>query len=449
MPFGIRHFFVIRHSSFVISYCAVLDIRIVREQPDFVKSGLALRGSGEEAKIDELLRVDAERRKAETALQALNAERKKLSKEIGGMRSRGQDSLELENRVREIGEEIARLNEDVNLVDGQQREMLLEIPNLPHLKVPIGKDASANPVVRSWGAKPNLDSPLDHVTIGTNLKLFDLERASKLSGSGFICFTGAGARLERALIQFMLELHTRAHGYFEVSPPFLVRRDCMIGTTQLPKFEADMYGLEPDASGRNQLFLAPTAEVPVTNFHREEILRADELPKKFVAYTPCFRREAGSAGRETRGIIRVHQFDKVELVKITAAENSYVELESLTADAERILQLLGLHYRVIELCTGDLGFGAAKTYDLEVWSPGQKAYLEVSSCCNFEDFQARRMKLRFKDADGKNRFCHTLNGSGLALPRLFAVLIECGQQSDGSVRLPEILLPYFGAAGVR
>jgi seryl-tRNA synthetase len=422
----------------------VLDIRIVREQPDFVKSRLALRCSGDEEKIDELLRVDAERRKAETALQALNAERKKLSKEIGGMRSRGQDSLQLENRVRTIGEEIARLNEDVNLVDGQQKEMLLEIPNLPHLKVPIGKDASANPVVRSWGAKPNLDSPLDHVTIGTNLKLFDLERASKLSGSGFICFTGAGARLERALIQFMLDLHTREHGYEEMSPPFLVRRECMIGTSQLPKFEADMYGLE-----NNQLFLAPTAEVPVTNFHREEILSADELPKKYVAYTPCFRREAGSAGRETRGIIRVHQFDKVELVKITTPESSGEEHESLTADAEKILQLFGLHYRVIELCAADLGFGATKTYDIEVWSPGQNAYLEVSSCSNFADFQARRMNLRFKDAEGKNRFCHTLNGSGLALPRLFAALIETGQQKDGSVRLPEELLPYFGAEQVR
>jgi seryl-tRNA synthetase len=422
----------------------VLDIRIVREQPDFVKSRLALRCSGDEEKIDELLRVDAERRKAETALQALNAERKKLSKEIGGMRSRGQDSLQLENRVRKIGEEIARLNEDVNLVDGQQKEMLLEIPNLPHLKVPIGKDASANPVVRSWGAKPNLDSPLDHVTIGTNLKLFDLERASKLSGSGFICFTGAGARLERALIQFMLDLHTREHGYEEISPPFLVRRECMIGTSQLPKFEADMYGLE-----NNQLFLAPTAEVPVTNFHREEILSADELPKKYVAYTPCFRREAGSAGRETRGIIRVHQFDKVELVKITTPESSGEEHESLTADAEKILQLFGLHYRVIELCAADLGFGATKTYDIEVWSPGQNAYLEVSSCSNFVDFQARRMNLRFKDAEGKNRFCHTLNGSGLALPRLFAALIETGQQKDGSVRLPEELLPYFGAEQIR
>ena len=422
----------------------MLDIRIVREQPDFVKSRLALRCSGDEQKIDELLRVDAERRKAETALQALNAERKKLSKEIGGMRSRGQDSLELENRVRKIGEEIARLSEDVNLVDGQQKEMLLEIPNLPHLKVPIGKDASANPVVRSWGAKPNLDSPLDHVTIGTNLKLFDLERAAKLSGSGFICFTGAGARLERALIQFMLDLHTREHGYEEMSPPILVRRECMIGTSQLPKFEADMYGLE-----NSQLFLAPTAEVPVTNFHREEILSADELPKKYVAYTPCFRREAGSAGRETRGIIRVHQFDKVELVKITTPESSGEEHESLTADAEKILQLFGLHYRVIELCAADLGFGATKTYDIEVWSPGQNAYLEVSSCSNFADFQARRMNLRFKDAEGKNRFCHTLNGSGLALPRLFAALIETGQQKDGSVRLPEELLPYFGAEQIR
>ena len=422
----------------------MLDIRIVREQPDFVKSRLALRCSGDEEKIDELLRIDAERRKAETALQALNAERKKLSKEIGGMRSRGQDSLQLENDVRKIGEEIARLNEDINLVDGQQKEMLLEIPNLPHLKVPIGKDASANPVVRSWGAKPNLDSPLDHVTIGTNLKLFDLERAAKLSGSGFICFTGAGARLERALIQFMLDLHTREHGYEEMSPPFLVRRECMIGTSQLPKFEADMYGLE-----NSQLFLAPTAEVPVTNFHREEILSADELPKKYVAYTPCFRREAGSAGRETRGIIRVHQFDKVELVKITTPESSGEEHESLTADAEKILQLFGLHYRVIELCAADLGFGATKTYDIEVWSPGQNAYLEVSSCSNFADFQARRMNLRFKDAEGKNRFCHTLNGSGLALPRLFAALIETGQQKDGSVRLPEELLPYFGAEQIR
>lgn len=429
------------HASTV---AAVLDIRIVREQPDMVKSRLALRGSGDEAKLDDLLRVDGERRKAETELQALNAERKKLSREIGAMRMKGEGSLQQENRVRKIGDQIARLSEEVKLFETRQREMLLEIPNLPHLKVPIGKDFSANPVVRSWGAKPKLDAPLDHVTIGTNLKLFDLERATNLSGSGFICFTGAGARLERNLIQLMLDLHTREHGYEEMSPPFLVRRDCMIGTSQLPKFEADMYGLE-----NNQLFLAPTAEVPVTNFHRQEVLRADELPKKYAAYTPCFRREAGSAGRETRGILRVHQFDKVELVKITTPESSCEEHEKLTADAEKVLQLLGLHYRVIELCAGDLGFGSSKTYDIEVWSPGQNAYLEVSSSSNFTDFQARRMNLRYKDAKGENRFCHTLNASGVALPRLFAALIESGQQKDGSVRLPEKLLPYFGASQIR
>ncbi len=422
----------------------MLDIRLIREKPDFVRERLATRGGGDEARVDELLRIDAQRRKAETALQALNAERKKLSKDIGTKRSRGEDSTELENRVRQIGDDIALLNEQTSAADHQQRDLLLQIPNLPHAAAPVGRDASANPTVRAWGSKPQLANVLDHVALGTKHKLFDMERAAKLSGSGFICFTGAGARLERALIQFMLDLHTREHGYTELSPPFLVRRECMVGTSQLPKFEADMYGLED-----GQLFLAPTAEVPVTNFHRDEILRADELPKKFVAYTPCFRREAGSAGRETRGIIRVHQFDKVELVKITAPENSYAELESLTANAEKVLQLLGLHYRVIELCTGDLGFGSAKTYDLEVWSPGQNAYLEVSSCSNFEDFQTRRMNLRCKGTDGKNRFCHTLNGSGLALPRLFATLIECGQTADGTIRLPEKLQPYFGAAEIR
>lgn len=418
----------------------MLDIRLIREQPDLVKSRLATRGVAEDvAKIDDVLRVDAERRKAETALQALNADRKRLSKEIGGKRSRGESSEELEARVREIGDQISRLNDQTIAADEEQRSLLLGIPNMPHGNAPVGKDVSANPVVRSWGEKPKLIGSIrDHVALGSQLKLFDLERAAKLSGSGFICFTGAGARLERALINFMLALHTGQHGYLEISPPFLVRRDCMIGTTQLPKFEEDMYGLE-----ENQIFLAPTAEVPVTNFHREEILVASELPKKFVAYTPCFRREAGSAGRETRGIIRVHQFDKVELVKITTPENSYTELESLTANAERVLQLLNLHYRVIELCTGDLGFGSAKTYDIEVWSPGQNAYLEVSSCSNFEDFQARRMNLRFKDAEGKNRFCHTLNGSGLALPRLFAALIETYQQPDGSIRVPKELESYF------
>ncbi len=419
----------------------MLDIRLIREQPDFVKGRLATRGGDDHLKIDQVLAADAERRKMETALQQFNADRKRLSKEIGGARGRGEDSAGLEEKVRQIGDEIAELVRQTASAEERQRDLLLNIPNLPHANAPVGTTAADNPVVRTWGEKPKFDFEVqDHVALGASLKLFDAERATKLSGSGFICFTGAGARLERALIQFMLDLHTRAHGYLEVSPPFLVRRECMVGTTQLPKFEEDMYGL-----GDGQMFLAPTAEVPVTNLHREEILPAAELPKKFTAYTPCFRREAGSAGRETRGIIRVHQFDKVELVKITAPENSFSEHDALTADAERVLQSLGLHYRVIELCTGDLGFGSAKTYDLEVWSPGQNAYLEVSSCSNFEDFQARRMNLRFKDADGKNRFCHTLNGSGTALPRLFAALIESNQQPDGSVRIPEKLRPYYCA----
>ena len=423
----------------------MLDIRLIREKPDFVRERLATRGGDEAARIDELLKVDAERRKAETELQLLQSERNRLSKEIGARKSRGEATKELEGEVRKFGDAIVDLNQRTAGSDEQQRNLLLEIPNLPHESVHLGKDPSANKVVREGGRKPKLaGKAIDHVALGEKLKILDLERATKLSGSGFICFTGAGAKLERALINFMLDLHTREHGYTEISPPFLVRRDCMIGTSQLPKFESDMYGLQ-----NGELFLAPTAEVPVTNLHREEILAIIDLPKKFVAYTPCFRREAGSAGRETRGIIRVHQFDKVELVKITTAETSYEELESLVADAERVLQLLELHYRVIELCTGDLGFGSAKTYDLEVWSPGQDGYLEVSSCSNFEDFQARRMNLRYKGADGKNKFCHTLNGSGLALPRLFAALIENFQQPDGSIRIPEKLQSYFGGSEIK
>ena len=422
----------------------MLDIHLIREKPDFVRERLATRGGGDERKIDEVIRVDGERRKLETALQHLNAERRRLSKEIGAKRAASGATADLEARVREIGDEIVDLNKRTSAGEEEQRNLLLEIANLPHGSVPIGKDPSANRVVRSWGEKPRLTDPADHLALGAKLKLFDLERAAKLSGSGFICFTDAGARLERALINFMIELHVREHGYTEISPPFLVRRDCMIGTSQLPKFEADMYGLE-----ENQLFLTPTAEVPLTNLYRDEILSIVDLPKKFVAYTPCFRREAGAAGRQTRGIIRVHQFDKVELVKITTPEKSYDELESLTADAERALQLLGLHYRVVELCTGDLGFGSAKTYDLEVWSPGQNAYLEVSSCSNFEDFQARRMHLRYKDSQGKNRFCHTLNGSGLALPRLFAAFIENKQERDGSIRIPEKLQPFFAGTEIR
>jgi seryl-tRNA synthetase len=339
-----------------------------------------------------------------------------------------------------MGEDVARLNQETTEAEARQRDLLLQMPNLPHPSVPVGADAGDNPVVRVWGEKPVVSAPRSHIEIGAELGLFDLERAARMSGSAFACYTGQGARLERALINFMLDLHTRDHGYTEMSPPFVIRREALIGTGQLPKFEEQLYRCE-----RDELYLAPTAEVPVTNFHREEILPFGELPKKLVAYTPCFRREAGSAGLGTRGLIRVHQFDKVELVKMTTPETSYEELESLTANAEAVLQLLGLHYRVIELCTGDLGFHSAKTYDIEVWAPGQNGYLEVSSCSNFEDYQARRLNLRFKDAEGKNRFCHTLNGSGTALPRIYVALLETFQQADGSVVIPEKLRGHFGA----
>ena len=426
----------------------MLDIRLIREQPDFVKARLNTRGGSDAAEVvEKILVCDAWRRQVETHLQEYNAERNKLSKEIGTQRQRGGATTALEETVRGVNEEIAKLNKEATAADEAQRQLLLNVPNLPHPGAPIGKDAADNPVVRTWGTPPTFlagHEPEDHLKVGARLGLFDLERAAKISGSGFVCFTGAGARLERALINFLLDLHGGPHGYTEIAPPFVVRRECMVGTNQLPKFEEDMYGLE-----NNTLFLTPTAEVPVTNLHREEILPADALPKKFCAYTPCFRREAGSAGRETRGLIRVHQFDKVELVKLTTPETSYDELEKLTADAEKVLQLLGLHYRVIELCTGDVGFGPAKTYDIEVWAPAQRAYLEVSSCSNFEEFQARRMNLKFKDAaTGKNRFCHTLNGSGTALPRLYVALLESCQQSDGSLLLPEPLHRYLGTGRI-
>jgi seryl-tRNA synthetase len=423
----------------------MLDIRLIREKPDFVRERLATRSAELAQQVDGVLKVDSERRHLETEVQQLKAERNKLSKEIGVLRSRKESSAEQESKVRVIGEEIARLNEAVAAADGLQTALLLGIPNLPHTNAPVGADAGANPQVRIWGEKPVFSFPLlDHVDLGKKLGLFDPERAAKISGTGFVCFTNLGARLQRGLIQFMLDFHTNEHGYVEISPPHLVRRECMVGTGQLPKFEEDAYGLE-----EGQAFLIPTAEVPLSNFYRDEILSFEELPKHLVAHTPCFRREAGSAGRDTRGIIRIHQFDKVELVKITVPETSYQELEKLTTNAERVLQRLGLHYRVIELCTGDLGFSMAKTYDLEVWAPGQGRYLEVSSCSNAEDYQARRMNLKFKDGDGKNRFCHTLNGSGTALPRLYVALLETCQQADGSILIPEPLRDYVGAKEIR
>lgn len=418
----------------------MLDIRLIRENPDLIKTRLATRAPGYSETVDAILQVDAERRALETRLQGLQGDRNRISKEIGALRARKEDSTSLEEQVKALGADMQDLTTRSTALAEQQTEFLLNLPNLPRADVPVGRDASENPVVRTHGQKPCIENPKDHVEIAEGLGLIDSGRAAKISGSGFAVYTGAGARLERALINFLLDLHTRAHGYTEVATPFLVRRDCMIGTGQLPKFEEDMYGVDGGS-----LFLVPTAEVPVTNLRREEILKADELPVRYAAYTPCFRREAGSAGRETKGLIRMHQFDKVELVKICAPEHSEAELESLTADAERVLQALGLHYRVIVLCTGDMGFGSAKTYDIEVWAPGQQAYLEVSSCSNFEDYQARRMNLRMKGEDGKNRFCHTLNGSGTALARLYVALLENGQRPDGSVELPEALEPYFGA----
>ncbi|HEX8297046.1 MAG TPA: serine--tRNA ligase [Chthoniobacteraceae bacterium] len=418
----------------------MLDIRLLRESTDFVKQRLAARDAGLPAAVDEILACDRARRAAETQLQQLQADRKRISKEIGGKKSRGEDTSAIEAEVRGLGEQISRFDAQATRADAEQRTLLLGVPNLPHADAPLGTSAEENPVIRMWGEKPSFDfTPKSHVELGEKLRLFDFERAAKISGTAFAVFTGLGARLERTLINFLLDLHTREHGYTEISPPLVVKSDALIGTAQLPKFEEQQYRCE-----RDDAYLVPTAEVPVTNLHREEIVRLDQLPIKYVAYTPCFRREAGSAGLGTRGLIRMHQFDKVELVKITTPEKSFQELESLTADAEKVLQLLGLHYRVIELCTGDLGFGSAKTYDIEVWAPGQNAYLEVSSCSNFGDFQARRMALRFKGEDGKNQFCHTLNGSGTALPRLYVALLETYQQADGTVRIPEILRAALG-----
>ena len=418
----------------------MLDIRLLREQPELVKTRLASRSGDYSETIDAILAIDAQRRASETKLQSLQGERNRLSKEIGKLRSQKQDTAALEEEVKSHAITMQNLSAEAEKLSEDQTALLLILPNLPQAEVPVGRDAADNPVVRTFGEKPTIANARDHVTLAEGLGLIDPDRGTKISGSGFVVYTGAGARLERAILNFLLDLHTREHAYTEVSPPFLVKRECMVGTGQLPKFEEDMYGVEEGG-----LFLVPTAEVPVTNLHREEIVSSTQFPIQYAAYTPCFRREAGSAGRETRGLIRMHQFDKVELVKICAPEQSRAELESLTANAERVLQLLGLHYRVIELCTGDMGFGSAKTYDIEVWAPGQNAYLEVSSCSNFEDFQARRMNLRYKAEDGKNRFCHTLNGSGTALARLYVALIENGQQPDGSIHLPAALQSYFGA----
>jgi seryl-tRNA synthetase len=350
--------------------------------------------------------------------------------------------------MRDLGERIGRLDQEAAAAEGACGQLMLRLPNLPHESVPAGKGAQDNPVVRIHAEKPVFSfAPKSHVELCESLRLVDFARAAKISGSGFVLYTNWGARLERALIQFLLDLHTREHGYTEVSPPFLVGPQCLEGVGQFPKFADQYYAVQEglDASTLGKLYLIPTAETPVANLHRQEILAERQLPIYYCAYTPCFRGEAGAAGVGTRGMIRVHQFDKVELIKIVKPEHGYEEQEKMLADAERVLKVLGLHYRVVLLCAGDLGFASAKTYDLEVWAPGQGSYLEVSSVSNCEDFQARRMNLRFKTETGENRFPHVLNGSGTALARLFVALVETCQQADGSLAIPAALQDYLKA----
>ena len=428
----------------------MLDIKLIREKPDSVRQRLATRGAGDDARIDELLKHDEKRRKILAEVESLKSQRNRVSKEIGALMGQ-KKTAEAEAKkaeTRELGDRIAALDKQATEVDAARDALMLQLPNLPHESVKVGKSAEDNPVVRVHGEKATFAfKPKSHVELCESLKLVDFARAAKLSGSGFILYTHWGARLERSLIQFLLDLHTQEHGYTEVSPPFMVGPQCLEGVGQFPKFKDQYYGVaEGDDHGKlGKLYLIPTAETPVANIHREEILTEKQLPIRYCAYTPCFRGEAGAAGVGTRGMIRVHQFDKVELIKIVNPEHGYDELEKMVANAETVLQLLGLHYRVLLLCTGDMGFASAKTYDIEVWAPGQGSYLEVSSCSNCEDFQARRMNLRFKAESGGNKFPHILNGSGTALARLFVALIETHQQADGSVLIPSALQPYLKA----
>ena len=432
----------------------MLDIKLIREKTDFVRQRLAARGAGDESKIDELLKLDDQRRKSLAEVETLKSLRNRVSKEIGALM--GQKKIaEAEAKkaeTKDLGEKIAALDKQATEAEAARDTLMLQLPNLPHESVVIGKSAEDNPEIRVHGAQMHhAFKPKTHVELCESLKLVDFVRAAKLSGSGFLLYTNWGARLERALIQFLLDLHITHHGYTEVSPPFMVGEQCMVGVGQFPKFKDQYYGVAEGgrAEELGKLYLVPTAETPVANIHREEILPEKQLPVYYCAYTPCFRGEAGAAGVGTRGMIRVHQFDKVELIKIVKPEHGYDELEKLVANAEKVLQLLDLHYRVILLCTGDMGFGSAKTYDIEVWAPGQGSYLEVSSCSNCEDFQSRRMNLRFKTETGENKFPHILNGSGTALARLFVALIETHQQADGSVKIPEPLQPYLKTDCIR
>lgn len=429
----------------------MLDIRVIRERPDWVKERLTTRGDAAcVAQIDETLALDEKRRANLTELETLKARRNSASKEIGGLLKQKQtDQAEAKKaEVREIGDKISELESLLRDIESAQIDMMLGFPNLPHESVAVGNDEYDNPVIRDFGTRPQFDfEAKNHIELCKRLKLVDFERASKITGSGFALYTGAGARLQRSLINFLLNRHIDEAGYTEVSPPFMVNSSCMYGVGQFPKFKDQIYSVQEgeDASTLGSFCLVPTAEAPVANIHREELLSASDLPIRYCAYTPCFRAEAGAAGVGVRGLIRMHQFDKVELIKIVTPESGYDELETMTQDAEAILQALELSYRVILLCTGDMGFQSAKTYDIEVWAPGQNQYLEVSSVSNCEEFQARRMNLRFKDESGKNVFPHMLNGSGVALARLFVALVETHQQADGSVRIPQALQPLFGA----
>jgi seryl-tRNA synthetase len=418
----------------------MLSLQTIRERPELVKAGLASRGA-DLSLLEQAIALDKEWRADLANLEALRFERNETSRTMGREVAR---SPEILAHMRSLSDQIKALESTVEDRERRLNDQLLVLPNIPHETVPYGADASENKIVRQWGTPRTFEfTPKPHWELGESLGIMDFERGAKLSGSRFYTLRGLGARLERGLINFMLDMQTKEHGYTEVAPPFIVRREIMVGTGQLPKFEAEAYRTDDD------MFLVPTAEVPLTNLHRDEILSAEALPICYTAYTPCFRREAGAAGRDTRGLKRVHQFDKVELVKFVEPETSLEELEALLGDAEAVLQRLGLAYRVVLLCTGDLGFAMNKTYDLEVWSPGVGEWLEVSSCSNAGDFQARRANIRYRPSPtARPEFVHTLNGSGLALPRIVISLMENGQQEDGSVRLPEPLIPYVGTGAL-
>jgi len=419
----------------------LLDISLIRRNPELVRESLAKRDYTFD--LDGLLSLDGRRRTLITESENLQARRKSLSKEIGALMKSGRkrEAEEIKTETKELGEKLKEMESELRAVHKEFDCLMLEIPNIPHESVPVGPDEESNRVERTWGGQRDFGfEPKDHVELGEMLGIIDLERAAKVAGARFSFMIGAGARLERALINFMLDLHTREHGYREVVPPFIINSNALIGTGQLPKFEEDLFKLTDERG----FYLCPTAEVPVTNFFAGEIIDGADLPAAFAAYTPCFRSEAGSYGQDTRGLIRLHQFNKVELVRFCRAEESYEQLELLTGHAEKVLQLLDLPYRVVTLCTGDLGFGAAKTYDLEVWLPGQQRYREISSCSNYEAFQARRAGIRYRPEPGaKPAYAHTLNGSGLAVGRTVVALLENGQQADGSIVLPEPLVPYM------